>query len=460
VTEVDGATAGSRFGEIRAGFKLLDRSHWFLLGVLGTTNFFDGYDRGIISVALKQIRGSFHLTQSEASLYLALLFLGALPAVPLTRYADRVGRRRLLIIAVIGYTIATGLSAAAPNAPVFGVCQFFARFFITAEGAIVWTMAAEELPAGARGVGFGWLAMTSALGVGFGAILFGGVIHPLGGSWRILYVVGLPPLIATGWLRRKLPESRRFIAAEKAGQLARSWKEIFRTNYRHWLVLVLVTAFLAELVVQASSFALDFLQTQRHVSASTASFMLVGAGLPAIPLMVFAGALSDRYGRRVIGCSFAAVSVLGALGFFWIPAGPWVLLPFMSLAIIGQAGFNPTFSAYTAELFPTAVRSQAAAWASVVRVAGDAVSLGLGAAFLVLFRHNFPLTVTVLGLGPVAAVYLFWTRFPETHGRELEDIVGPDGLVPEPATVTEDGQVWSGSTTSASSANVESQSSG
>lgn len=423
-----------RAEQLRATFALLDRSHWFLLGVLGTTNFFDGYDRGIIAVALKQIRGSFGLTQSQASLYLGLLYLGALPAIPLTRSADRLGRRRLLIVALIGYTAATGLSAVAPNAVFFGMCQFVARFFITAEAAIVWTMAAEELPAGARGVGFGWLAMTSALGVGFGAVLFGGVLHPLGLSWRFLYVAGLPPLITVGWLRRRLPESRRFLVAQKAGQIARSWRDIFQRRFRRWLLLVLLTAFLAELVIQGSQFALDFLQTQRHVSASAASFMLVGAGLPAIPLMVLAGALSDRYGRRVVGCSFALASVVGALGFFWLPAGPWVLLPFMCVALVGQAGFNPTFSAYTAELFPTEVRSQSSAWASVVRVAADATSLGVGGALLYLTSDNFPLTVTILGLGPLAAIGLFWFKFPDTHGRELEDITLAS--VGEPATRT------------------------
>ncbi len=420
-----------RLSALREGLGLLDRSHWFLLIVLGTTNFFDGYDRGIIAVALKQIRGSFHLSQSQGSLYLGILYLGALPAVALTRYADRVGRRRLLIVSLLGYTVATGLSAIAPSAPIFGVCQFIAKFFITAEAAIVWTMAAEELPAKARGIGFGWLAMTSALGVGFGAILFGGLISPLHLSWRWLYVAGLPPLLTVGWLRRRLPESKRFLAAQHDGTLSRSWRDIFAEQYRRWLLLVMVTAFLAELVVQASSFSLDFLQTQRHLSASTASFMLVAAGLPSIPLMVAAGALSDRYGRRLVGCVFALVSVVGALGFFWLPVGPWILLPFMSLALIGQAGFNPTFSAYTAELFPTAVRSQATAWANVVRVAGDAASFGIAALLLYLSRNNFPLTVTVLGFGPLGAVALFWTKFPDTHGRELEDIaVLERGYVP------------------------------
>ncbi len=111
---VEGEPSG--WAAIRAGFAALRRSDWMLLTLLGSTMFFDGYDRGVILVALKQIRATFGLSQSTASWYLAVLYLGALPAVPLALRADRVGRKRLLILCVLGYTIATGLTALAPTA--------------------------------------------------------------------------------------------------------------------------------------------------------------------------------------------------------------------------------------------------------------------------------------------------------------------------------------------------------
>ena len=45
-------------------------SHWFLLGLLGTASFFQGYDLNLVAVALKQIRHTFGLTQAGASLWL------------------------------------------------------------------------------------------------------------------------------------------------------------------------------------------------------------------------------------------------------------------------------------------------------------------------------------------------------------------------------------------------------
>lgn len=409
------------WASIRAGFAVLRRSDWLLLWLLGSTLFFDGYDRGVILVALKQIRSTFGLSQSAASGYLSVLYLGALLAVPLALRADRVGRRRLLIISVVGYTIATALTAAAPTAATFVACQFVARLFLNAEAAIVWTLAAESLPARARGVGFGWLQMMNAMGVGFGAIAFGGIIHPLGLSWRWMYLLGVPPLVLVAWLRRLLPESERFEAARREGRLERDWRALFRPPHRHWITLVLIVGVFMSLSQQASAFAVDFLQTQRHLGATTASFMLVAAGIPGIPFMVLAGAASDRYGRRIVGCALAALGVLGAVAFFWVPGGPVVLGAFMVVMLLGVLGAGPVLGAYSAELFATSVRSQAVAWATVASVGGQALSLAIGGALLAAIG-NLSMTVTILGIGPVVALLIIWFNYPDTHGRELEDV--------------------------------------
>src|SRR5581483_10593335 len=159
------------------------------------------------------------------------------------------------------YTIATAATAAAPTMGAFVSLQFVARLFLHAESAIVWTIGAEELPAG-------------ALGVGFGAILFGGVLQPAGISWRVMYLVALPPLLLVAALRRRLPETKRFLSARSLGTLADRWHRIFNRRTKRALVLVLGTAFLFQLTAQATLFALDFLQTDRGLSATAASFVL------------------------------------------------------------------------------------------------------------------------------------------------------------------------------------------
>jgi putative MFS transporter len=400
----------------------LSDEHIFLLAVLGATSFFDGYDGSIKTLALTQIRETFSLSKSSASALFAIIFLGALPAMVITRYADRFGRRRLLILSVLGYMVFSVVTAMAPNAEAFTASQFVQQLFLVAESAIVWTMAAEELPAHARGFGFGVLGMNTALGTGFAAILWGGFFEPSGLSWRWLYLVSVPPLLLVSFLRRRLPESRRFVVIRDRGDLAHSWREIIGPTVRRWLVLIVVTTFLTQLIQQASNFTIDFLETDRGLSATTATFMLVAAGLPGIPIMVAAGGLSDRFGRRVVGCGFALASVVGAIGFFWLPGGVPVLLPCMALTLIGQMGAFPVLQTYTSELFPTKLRSSASSWANLAGVLGRSASLAIAAPLLNHFSQST--TATLLGIGPVIAIVLFATMFPDTHGRELEDITG------------------------------------
>ena len=404
---------------LRASTRLLERRHWFLLYVLGAAAFFEGYDLNIVAVALPQLRRSFHLTQADASLWIGVLFLGALPAVLFTRQADRRGRRLVLLGAILGYTAATGLTALATSIAAFGACQFFARMFLATESAVAWTMVAEELPAGSRGFGFGWLAMLATLGTGTSALIYGAVLSPNHLSWRLLYVLALPPLLGVFVLRRRLPESGRFARARARGGLAERWREILQPPHRRWLVLLCLASALAALTTHASTFAVDFMQTDRHVSATASSLVIVAAGAPAVLVLVAAGALSDRYGRKLVGCSFALLAVVGALDFFFVARSLPAL--FVAITFTGTFGAGPALGAFGSELFPTPLRALGGSSVAVARVLGQALSLALGGLLLHLFG-NFPDTVAVLVLGPVAMIVIVALWFPETHGKELEEI--------------------------------------
>jgi putative MFS transporter len=192
---------------------------------------------------------------------------------------------------------------------------------------------------------------------------------------------------------------------------------------------VLATAFLLQLTSQAEVFTIDFLQTDRGLSATASTLMLVGAGLPAIPLMVVAGSLSDRYGRRVVGFGAGAVSLVGALGLFWAPGGAPVLYVFLLLTLVGQLASWPVIAGYVTEMFPTTLRTQATAWSSVAKVGGVASSFALGG-WLLTATGGLSMTVTILAIGPVIGTLIVVLAFPDTHGRELEETSALPVMVP------------------------------
>lgn len=433
----DGAAAATHqwgwFGRaLRFAEHGLEPRHVLLLALLGAAAFFDGYDTAVKSVALKQIRETFSLDESGGSAMLAVITLGAIPAMALTRLSDRWGRRTLLLWTVLGFTLFSGLTALAPNWQSFVAVQMIANVFIVAESAIVWTYAAEELPARARGYGFGLIGMNIALGTGLAPLLYGPLHEGLGLSWRWMYVLAIPPLLLVAALRRGLTESKRFEQARDDGQLVRTWKAILGPEHRRWLFLVVGATFLFALTFQVGAVAIDYLQSERDLSATMAGNMMVMGGLPGIPIMVVAGRWSDRFGRKLVGCGFAILGLVGGAGFFWLPdgTGPWALLPFMSMMLVGTMGSFPVLQTYVTELFPTALRGSATSWASTSSIIGRTASLGIAALLLKVTDQS--VTTTVLAIGPITAIFLTARFFPDTHGRELEETSadvgpGPDG---------------------------------
>lgn len=406
-----------------ASRRLLTPAHFRLLTLLGVATFFEGYDFNIITVALKPLRESFGIDQATASAWIAIVYLGALPAVFAAYRADRRGRRSVLLWAIVGYTLTTTATAAAPDLGSFVGFQFAARFFLVLQATLTWTIVAEELPAGARGFGFGWLAMLSALGTGWSAILNGAVISPLHLSWRFLYVAAVPVLLVAIRLRKTLGETGRYqavAAGETTGGRQRHWSHIVRPPQRRRLLLLCGVLFLANLTTQATVYVVDFMETERHLSASAASLTLVASGALAIPILLLAGSLSDRVGRKPVLCSFLVVMVGGLYLFFHVATGELGLFGALALVYAGVFGSWPTGTGFGAELFPTEVRAFGNSFANGARYTSQAASFLVAGALI--GAGSLPTAVLVLSAGPLAAAVLVAALFPETGGRELEDI--------------------------------------
>lgn len=401
----------------------LDAAHWQLLVLLGAATFFEGYDFNIITVALKPLRTTFSINQATASVWISVLYLGAVPAVLAARRADRHGRRTVLLASIVVYTVLTGATALAPNLGTFVGLQFFARFFLVVQSTLVWTIVAEEMPAEARGFGFGFLAMLSALGTGWSAILNGAIVAPLHLSWRWLYVAALPVLLVLIRLRATLGETERYQVAVASGAIAMPWTRILQPPHRRRLVLLLLVAVLGNLTAQATAFVVDFMESQRHLSASAASLTLVASGALAIPVLLIAGSVSDRIGRKPVLCSFIAVSVVGLYLFFHLAHGEIELFASLALVYAGVFGSWPTGTGYGAELFPTELRAFGNSFGSGARYIGQSASF-LVAGALIGGTGNLPRTVLILSAAPVISGVLIWFFFPETGGRELEIITG------------------------------------
>jgi putative MFS transporter len=402
----------------------LTRRQWRVLGLVSIVALFEQYDIYLFSLNLKQIQADLGIAESQLGLLGGLVRSGALFALPLTLAADRFGRRRLLLLTILGYTLCTGATAFAPNVTTFIVFQFLARIFTSAETVLAIVVIAEEFDAEHRGWGIGALGALHACGAGVAALAFAFVdVMPYG--WRALYAIGLMPLLVVAYLRRSLPETDRF------GALARERSEFHATpplapafdlvrRYPRRLASLALAVVAIEMAVgPAVFFAPKFLQDVHGWSPGAVAALNGLGGAIAVVGNSVAGRLSDRHGRRPVTVLFTA-GVIVAIVSFYALAGSFAP-PLWVPLIFGMMGMQVTLGVYGAEMFPTSVRATASGVREFCKTGGAVAGLALVSVLFGVAGSNWMAIVLLCGIGALAPLIVLLS-FPETAGRQLEEI--------------------------------------
>ena len=123
-----------------------------LLAVLGFTFLLNQYDMALAGLALPQIQADIGIAEADVGPLLGTIRLGAGAALIFALAADRVGRRKLLLFTILGFTLCTTLTAIATTPATFAAFQLGARSCIAAEEVIAIVLVAEAMRAGVRGL--------------------------------------------------------------------------------------------------------------------------------------------------------------------------------------------------------------------------------------------------------------------------------------------------------------------
>ncbi len=399
-----------------------------LLVLLSAATFFEGYDTFVLSFVLALILGDLGGSESQAGWIRALVGLGAVVAFALAAQADRIGRKRLLLITIVGYTLSAFLTALSPGLVFLAGAQFLAQVFLGAEWAVAITMVVEDFPTHERGRALGIVTSMNTLGgILVGVLAFIGLQStPL--SWRAFYLVNLIPLGLIALGRRGMLETERYLAVAADPASARldhtsvwePWRPAFR---RRILAVGLLTFFRHAAVAAASFWWAYYAQQEVGMSVSTSGLYLAAAGVLGAVGFIVAGRLMDRYGRIPVFQIYMA----GTLGF-----GTWLfqihsellMLPVLCLAIFFGLGSVAMTSAFSTELFPTYVRSRAAAWCRnafevpgaivaplIVGILGDHVTGPIGSI-------GDAMSLAIIAFVP-GAMFIAWRYLPETRRVDL-----------------------------------------
>jgi putative MFS transporter len=387
-----------------------------LIWFLSVATFFEGYDFYAMSQILPALRADFGLGRDDSGWLVAVINAGTIVAALVVRKADDWGRRRVLTVTIVGYTVCSLLSAAAPSVALFALAQLAARVFLIGEWAIAMVIAAEEFPAQRRGLVIGVIQACSSLG----SIVCAGVVPLIDKTalgWRLVYIVGAVPLVIVAVARRSLRETQRFAAQ---GGTRRPFGDVLRTAYRgRILQLAIIWCVLYVATQNAITFWKDFAIGERGWTDKQVSGALAVASLVSMPLVFLSGKLLDAIGRRRGAVVIFLSTALGIAGAYTLESH-LLLTVALILGIFGASAVLPVMNAYTTELFPTELRGDAFAWANNVlgRIGYVLSPIGLG---VIAESAGWGPVLAWTAVCPVVALGLILWLLPETRGRELEE---------------------------------------
>jgi putative MFS transporter len=399
----------------------LSRRERRVFAITGTAGIFNDYDGELVNLAIPQIQRNLHVAQTGVAPLVSLIQLGTLVAPFITSQADRFGRRRLLMLTIIGYTIFTGVTALAWNGLTFAAFRFGATAFSSAEGSIALVMLIEEIANERRGLAVGLLGALSALGYALAALAYSW-IHIIPFGWRGLYILALLPLVLIVPIRRILPESARF---EKA---AGEWREqsilgpfqaLIHSYPKRFLCLALAMSFTTFGGTAGGLFQAMYLEQVHHWTPAKVSMLVGAGGLLGIFGDMLAGYLSDKLGRRYIASFFLTIAPLLGAAFYntagALMAEAWVVQLFANTAA------STVLNTYGAELFPTSHRTTASSALAVVNTIGGVLGLWVEPLLYTVTGTHYR-SASLLYLVSLGAPVVVLLLFPETARKELDEL--------------------------------------
>ncbi|MEV4341981.1 MFS transporter [Streptomyces sp. NPDC049590] len=376
----------------------------------------DYIDRQVISLALPSIGDTFGLSHAERGVILSSFFLTyALTQLPAGPVAARFGGARVVCVALVLWSVFTGLTAVAWS---FTALVVFRGLFGMAQGlfpaAAIETLSRRSVPE-QRLTANGWIQSSNAVG-GLLASVLGGLLLARW-DWRVMFlavsVLGLLVVVA---IRRRLPGP---LPAERTGPSLSHPKGAAAALLRSPAVWGFAVMFLAYDVVVwgLNSWSASFLMEERGLRVSDAGLVSLAPTLLGAVAAVAGGRLSDRFEgrpRRIVVPAMCGAAGLLVLLPLTTTLAQFVVVGTLVSGIVGLC-YMPCFSVPLRSLPPALTGTASGIILFGGQVSGIIVPTVFGR---LVDAFSYRVAFWSLLVGPVLAVAaVLWV--PQTSPRFL-----------------------------------------
>lgn len=444
--------------------KKLPRSAMMVAFAGATLGLIYGYDNGNIGGAALFFQPDLNLTTSQVETIASTILIGEiLGAIFGGLVANKIGRKKTILMIALGYTVFCLTSALSWDMMSLSVSRFFLGLTIGLSLIAVPLFIAESVPARVRGSMLVLYQVMGVLGILIGNLICVSLVNANPSyNWRIMLGLAAVPAIVLIPLLLKVPETANYLLmrgdrelaaktlaatdpeADTQAQLA-DMEATLREEKGGSIMEMLRKPYLrATLFVVVFGFAIQITGINSTVTYGPQLFKSMGFTGNAGPIWASAAIqvfalisvlvsmrYIDRWGRRPILLTGISVMTLGLLitAFNYLAVGDSgefgtfeQIVGFAGLAIV-QIGFVFGFGSlvwvYASEAFPGRLR----AYGTSALLTADLVANWIVAKFT-LTALSWSGFGTFLGFAILCVLaFLFVMKFaPETKGRALDDI--------------------------------------
>lgn len=424
-----------------------------------------GFDTGVISGAMLYIRETFELATVlgfaiDPSLIEGIIVSGAMIGAIVGaafggRLADRLGRRRLILVGAVIFFVGSLIMAVAPNVEVLIVGRIVDGVGVGFASVVGPLYLSEISPPKIRGslVSLNQLTITSGILIAY----LVNYAFSNGGEWRWMLGLGMVPAAVLFAGMVFMPESPRWLyeqgreadarevlaktrsenqVAEELGEI----KETIQTEsgtlrdlFQSWVRPMLIVGVGLALFQQVTGINTVMYYAPTILESTgfqdTASLLAtVGIGVVNVVMTVVAVLLIDRTGRRplllaglggmtvmlaILGAVFFLPGLSGGLG--WLATGSLMLyVAFFAI------GLGPVFWLMISEIYPMEIRGTAMGVVTVLNWAGNLLVSLTFLRLVDVFGQSG--TFWLYGVLTLLALVFCYHLVPETKGRSLEEI--------------------------------------
>src|SRR5215211_1714532 len=391
------------------------------LGALAAVALVANFSGALLSQNGDAVTSAFDRSDEALGVALAVARAGVLVSLVAIALADRWGRRRLVLVGLVGACAANLVTALSPTFEVFTGAQVVNRALVNTVLIVAGIAAVEDAPEGARAFATGMYAL--ALGAGFGLAVVLLPFADLGDyGWRISFALSAALVVLLPVIGRHLKETTRYTRVADRTERRGRVREVFERAYGARFLLLGLAAFLTNVFSAPSSQLTNRYLTHAHdfSNADVAVFRSVTAGVPGVIGVLLASRLAESRGRRPV----TIVGLVVATGFqatFFLADGSLLLWITPVIAIVAAACAGLALGTLDAELFPTEVRGTSSGFLLVSGVAGSATGLVL-ATQLKGFAGGLGPAIALCGIASLAAAVFVVPRLPETADQRLDDV--------------------------------------